>query len=82
MWQDICILILNGVFGLMLLPQIKELYKKGTSLNLVSCVMTLSALIILGITYTTLGLVLAVCGNLIDVGAWAVLLVLSVRNRR
>jgi hypothetical protein len=81
MWQDFCILSLNLVFGFTLIPQVRELYTKKTSMSIASCSMTFSALIILGVTYATLGLLLAVCGNLLDLAAWGSLLGLSIIHR-
>ena len=80
-WQDVGILSLNLVFGLLLIPQILDLKCNGTSMNVVSGTTTLAALMILGMIYGTLGLWLAVCGDGIDICAWMAVVGLSIRNK-
>jgi uncharacterized protein with PQ loop repeat len=80
MWQDVTILGIGLVFGFLLIPQIIDLYKNKTALNIVSCVATTAALAVLGFVYSTLGLWLAVIGETITTIAWLVLTVQSVRN--
>ena len=80
MWQDVTILGIGLVFGFLLIPQIIDLNKDKTSLNVVSCVATTIALAVLGFVYSTLGLWLAVIGDATTTIAWLVLTILSVRN--
>lgn len=80
MWQDVTILGIGLVFGFLLIPQIIDLHKNKTALNIVSCVATTAALAVLGFVYATLGLWLAVIGEAITTIAWLILTVLSVRN--
>ena len=80
-WQDAVLLGLNLIFGLLLVPQIKELRDKKTAMNPISCTATLIALGILAATYATLNLWLAVVGDAIDVAAWGLLLGFSIKNK-
>jgi hypothetical protein len=80
MWQDAAILCLNLAFGVLLIPQILDLHKKGTSMNISSGTATLAALGILWAIYATLGLWLAVCGDGIDIAAWGLLVGISIKN--
>jgi hypothetical protein len=82
MWQDTVILVLNMVFGLTLVPQIRSLHRNKTSMSILSCGTTLAALLILGVTYASLSFWLAVCGDAIDVVAWSTLLGLSIKHAR
>ena len=79
MWQDTVILLCSLVFGFLLIPQIRYMYRTKTSLNLTSSTTTLAALIVLGIVYATLNLPLAVVGSIITACAWAAITALSIR---
>jgi len=80
MWQDVTILGIGLIFGFLLIPQIIDLHRNKTALNIVSCVATTSALAVLGFVYATLGLWLAVIGEAITTIAWLILTALSIRN--
>ena len=82
MWQDSVFLLGNLMFGFFLIPQIRDVYYKKTKLNMITCATTITWLAIFGVTYATLGFWLAVLGDFIDVGAWALLLGLSISNAR
>jgi hypothetical protein len=78
MWQDVALLGVNLIFGFLLVPQIFDVYRKKQALNLITCITTAGALSLLCFIYASLGLWLAVTGDLIDVGAWVMLLILSI----
>ncbi|MGZ4921433.1 MAG: hypothetical protein ACXV3U_04455 [Halobacteriota archaeon] len=81
MWQDTVILICSLVFGFLLIPQMRSMYKTKLGMNLLSCTTTLAFLVVLSYTYATLSLPLAVFGGVIDAGAWAVITALSIKYR-
>ena len=81
MWQDTIILICSLVFGFLLIPQIRDMYKEKTGINILSCATTFSFLVVLSCVYATLSLPLAVLGGAIDAGAWAIITALSVKYR-
>jgi hypothetical protein len=81
MWQDTVILICSLVFGFLLIPQIRDMHREKTGMNLLSSVTTLSFLVVLTCVYATLSLPLAVLGGVVDAGAWAIITALSVKYR-
>jgi len=81
MWQDTVILICSLIFGFLLIPQICDMYKEKTGMNILSCATTFSFLVVLSCVYATLGLPLAVLGGAIDAGAWAIITASSVKYR-
>ena len=81
MWQDTVILICSLVFGFLLIPQIRDMHREKTGMNLLSSATTFSFLVVLTCVYATLGLPLAVLGGVIDAGAWALITALSVKYR-
>jgi hypothetical protein len=81
MWQDTVILICSLVFGFLLIPQIRDMQREKTGMNLLSSVTTLSFLVVLTCVYATLSLPLAVLGGVVDAGAWAIITALSVKYR-
>lgn len=80
-WQDTALLLLNLVFGFIQIPQIKHLYRTKASMSLASTGITVAGLMVFGIVYATLHFWLGVCGDAIDVAAWAALFILSVKYR-
>jgi hypothetical protein len=79
MWQDTVILICSLVFGFLLIPQIRDMHREKTGMNLLSSATTFSFLVVLTCVYATLNLPLAVLGGVIDAGAWAIITALSVK---
>jgi hypothetical protein len=79
MWQDTVILICSLVFSFLLIPQIRDMHKEKTGMNVLSCATTCSFLVVLTCAYATLSLPLAVLGGAIDAGVWAILTALSVK---
>ncbi len=81
MWQDTVILICSLVFGFLLIPQIRDMYREKIGMNLLSCATTFSFLVVLSYVYVTLSLPLAVLGGVIDAGAWGIITALSIKYR-
>jgi hypothetical protein len=79
MWQDTVILICSLVFGFLLIPQMRDMHREKTGMNILSCATTFSFLVVLSCVYATLSLPLAVLGGAIDAGAWAIITALSVK---
>ncbi len=81
MWQDTVLFICSLVFGVLLIPQMRFMYKTKLGMNLLSCTTTLAFLVVLSYTYATLSLPLAVLGGVTNAGAWAIITALSVKYR-
>ncbi|MGZ4911257.1 MAG: hypothetical protein ACXVI1_11220 [Halobacteriota archaeon] len=81
MWQDTVLLICSLVFGFLLIPQMRDMYREKTGMNILSCATTFAFLVVLSFVYATLNLPLAVLGGVIDAGAWAIITALSVKYR-
>jgi len=59
MWQDFILTGTNLIFGVLLIPQLKDVITKNQSMNLWSCGFTFLGLCIVSITMTSLELWLA-----------------------
>jgi len=79
-WQDLVITSVNILFGVMLLPQLKDTIKKGHYMNLYSCGFTFIGLCICNITFATLELWLSAIP--ICTVMWGLLLYYSWRNKK
>jgi len=80
MWQDYVIAIVSVLFGFILLPQLKDVWKKGEILNLFTASLTTIGLYILGITFFTLQMWVSTVAEIFSGTIWLLLFILSVRN--
>ena len=81
MWQDIVLASAGLLFGIVLIPQIRDLYHGGPPLNLTSASLTVVALMMINYTYVSLGLWYSVMANIVDVAAWGLIVGFSISNR-
>ena len=79
-WQDVVISIVGLMFGVILFPQLKDVFKGKTSLNLYSASLTTLGLFILAITFATMELWLSFFADFFSATVWFLLFVLSYRN--
>lgn len=81
MWQDYVISIVSLLFGVILLPQLKDVWDGKTILNVYTAALTTLGLYILGITFFTLNLWISVISEFFSATVWLLLFILSLRNK-
>lgn len=81
-WQDIVISIVGLMFGVILFPQLKDVWKGRTILNLYSASLTTLGLFILAITFATMDLWLSFVADFFSATVWFLLFALSLKNLR
>jgi len=79
-WQDIVIAIVGLMFGVILFPQLKDVWNGKTILNLYSASLTTVGLFILAVTFATMDLWLSFIADFFSAAVWFSLFILSVRN--
>jgi len=79
-WQDIVIAAVSLMFGVILLPQVRDVWHGKTILNLYTASLTTIGLFILVITFFTMGFWISFIADFFSGIVWLLLFVLSVRN--
>ncbi len=79
-WQDIVVAVVSLMFGLILIPQLIEVYRGKTTLNLFSASVTTIGLYVLAITFLTIDLWLSFLSDVIAGTVWFLLFIFSYRN--
>ncbi len=79
-WQDIVISIVGLMFGVILFPQLKDVWRGKTILNLYSASLTTLGLFILAFTFATMDLWLSFVADFFSATVWFLLFLLSFRN--
>lgn len=79
-WQDIVIASVSLMFGVILLPQVRDVWHGKTILNLYTASLTTIGLFILVITFFTMGFWISFIADFFSGIVWLLLFVLSVRN--
>ena len=82
MWQDYVIAIVTVLFGFILIPQLKDVWRKGEILNLYTASLTTIGLFIMGVTFFTLHMWVSMAAEFFSGIVWCLLFVLSMRNRK
>lgn len=82
MWQDYVIAIVSLLFGFILLPQLRDVWRGKTALNLFTAGLTTIGLYILAITFFTLNLWVSVAAEIFSGTIWLLLFLFSVINKR
>lgn len=80
MWQDIVLMVMNLLFGVMLFPQLIDIIAHGKYMNLWTCLFVFLGLGIVNITMATLELWLSampICTIM-----WGLLLYFSWKNKK
>ena len=80
-WQDLVIAVVGILFGFILLPQLKDVWKGG-SLNLYTAGLTTIGLYILAATFVTMGFWISVIADLFSGTIWLLLFILSVSHKK
>jgi len=79
-WQDIVIATVSLMFGVILLPQLRDVWHGKTILNLYTASLTTFGLFILVITFFTMGFWISFIADFFSGIIWFLLFFLSVRN--
>lgn len=79
-WQDIVIAIVSLMFGVILLPQLKDIWNGKTTLNLYTAGLTTIGLFILTATFFTMHYWVSFIADFISGVIWCLLFVFSIRN--
>ena len=80
--HDIIISLASLLFGFILLPQLKDVWKGKTSLNLYTSSLTTIGMIILTINFFMMGFWISFAADLFNSVIWGLLFVLSLRNMK
>ena len=79
-WQDVVIAVISLMFGVILLPQLRDVYHGKTILNLYTAGLTTIGLFILTATFFTMGFWISFIADFISGIIWFLLFVFSYRN--
>ena len=79
-WQDIVIATVSLMFGIILLPQLRDVWHGKTILNLYTASLTTIGLFILVITFFTMGFWISFIADFFSGIVWFLLFILSFRN--
>ena len=78
--HDIIIAIVSFLFAFILLPQLRDVYKEGTVLNLYTASITTIGLIILTANFFIMGFWISFAADFFNSVVWGLLFVFSVKN--
>lgn len=81
MWQDYVIAAVSLLFGVILLPQLKDVWK-GQSLNIITGGLTTAGLYILVFTFFTMGYWVSMIADMFSGTVWLVIFLLSIKNKK
>jgi hypothetical protein len=81
-WQDIVIATVSLMFGVILIPQLRDVWHGKTSLNLYTSSLTTIGLFILVITFFTMQFWISFIADFFSGIIWFLLFVLSLRNNK
>ena len=81
-WQDIVIAVISMLFGFILLPQLREVWRGKTILNIYTAGLTTIGLFILALTFTTIGYWISFTADVFSGTIWFLLFFFSVINKR
>ncbi len=80
--HDIIIAIVSFLFAFILLPQLRDVYKSGTVLNLYTAILTTIGLIVLTINFYIMGFWISFAADFFNSVVWFLLFVFSVKNMK
>jgi len=78
--HDIIIALVSLLFGFILLPQLRDVYKKKTILNLYTAILTTLGLIILTANFFLMGFWISFIADFFNSIVWLFIFVFSYRN--
>ena len=80
-WQDIVIAVVSLLFGFILLPQLRDVWR-GESLNVFTAGLTTIGLYILAATFFTIGYWVSFIADIFSGTVWLLLFALSVMHKK
>lgn len=80
--HDMIIAVVSFLFGFILLPQLRDVYRGKTSLNLYTTSLTTIGLIILTVNFFAMGFWISFIADFFSTIVWFLLFVFSVRNKK
>ena len=78
--HDIIIAVVSFLFGFILLPQLRDVWREKTSLNLYTASLTTIGLIVLTVNFYTMSFWISFAADFFNAVIWFLLFVLSYRN--
>jgi hypothetical protein len=81
-WQDIVIAVVSILFGFILIPQLKDVWRGKSTLNLFTASLTTIGLYILAITFFTMQFWISFTAEIFSGTIWLLLFALSFNNKR
>ena len=78
--HDIIIAVVSLLFGFILFPQLRDVIKKKTTLNLYTAILTTIGLIVLTINFYLMGFWISFIADFFNSVVWFLLFVFSYRN--
>jgi CHASE2 domain-containing sensor protein len=82
LWQDIVIAVVSLLFGFILIPQLKDMWRDKSILNVYTAGLTTIGLFILAITFFTLNLWISVFAETFSAIIWLLIFILSFKNKK
>jgi hypothetical protein len=80
--HDIIIAVVSFLFGFILLPQLKDVWNRKTSLNLYTASLTTVGLVILTVNFFLMEFWISFVADFFNSVVWFLLFVLSMRNMK
>ncbi|MFO7676893.1 MAG: hypothetical protein R6V50_00705 [Thermoplasmatota archaeon] len=81
MWQDIVISVVCLLFGFILLPLLRDIWRGG-SINIYTAGLTTVGLYVMGYAFFTLELWISFIAEIFSGTIWLLLFILSVKHRK
>jgi len=81
-WQDIVIAVVSILFGFILIPQLKDVWRGKSTLNLFTASLTTIGLYVLAATFYTMQFWVSFTAEIFSGTIWLLLFTLSFINKR
>ena len=81
-WQDIVIAVVSILFGFILIPQLKDVWRGKSTLNLFTASLTTIGLYILAATFFTMKFWISFTAEIFSGTIWLLLFTLSFKNKK
>ena len=81
-WQDIVIAVVSILFGFILIPQLKDVWRGKSTLNLFTASLTTIGLYILAATFYTMQFWISFTAEIFSGTIWLLLFALSFKNKK
>ncbi len=78
--HDIVIAIVSFMFGIILIPQLKDVYRHGAVLNLYTSSITTIGLIVLTVNFFVMGFWISFAADFLNSVVWGLIFIFSIKN--